>query len=165
MGSIKQPAVAPDRTLTMNFGGQAGAGARHRLGGLTAGGVGSVGMHPHRGAINHHGFVVPIYTAEGAPYCRPQTRFGPSAKPIIHGLPSPEHLRQIAPWRAGAQYPQDRFDPQPHVPACPAAPLGPAQAVPMGFNFFSSSQSPSARTNLDCWFTTRSKYPIAQKSS
>jgi hypothetical protein len=43
--------------------------------------------------------------------------------------------------------------------------LGPAEAVPMGLNFFSSSQPLSAKTNLDCWFTTRSKQIIRSKSS
>jgi hypothetical protein len=43
--------------------------------------------------------------------------------------------------------------------------LGPAAAVPIGLNFLSSSQSLSARTNLDCSFTTSSKQLIRSKSS
>ena len=93
----------------MNLGGQAGAGARHRLGGLTAGGIGAVRMHPHCGAIDHDGLVFAIGAAERLPNRRPQARLHPSAKAVIDRLPLPKHLGQLLPQDSRAQYPQDRL--------------------------------------------------------
>ena len=149
----------------MDLGRQAGARTRHSLGGLAASRIGSVRVHTHRSAIDHETFVITMGGAQSEPDRLPQAVFGPSAKPIIHRRPATERCRQVTPRRARAQDPEDRLDSQPQIPAAPASSLGPAEAVPMGLNFFSSSQPLSAKTNLDCCFTTRSKQIIRSKSS
>lgn len=154
-GENKPEGITERVTGQMNFGGETGAGAGHRLGGLTAGRIGPVSMHAHGGAIDHAVFVVAVPRAQTGQHRRPQAVFGPRAKPVVDALPWPEGGRQVAPRRASAQYPQDGLDPEPQVPTAPATAMCPSQAVPMGLNFLSSSQSLSARTNLGCWFTTR----------
>lgn len=107
-----------------------------------------MGMNPHRRAIDHDGFVVAFRRAQGLQDRVPQTVFGPRPKSVLDRLPGAELLGQVTPRRAGAQNPKNRFDSGALILALAAALLGPTQALPMGFNFFSFSQSPSARRSL-----------------
>lgn len=141
-------------TGQMDLGGQAGAGAAHRMRDLPSGRVGCVRVYPHRSAVDHQVFIIPRLLLEHRPDRRPQTAFAPRLKPPVSALPRPKRLRQIPPRRSRSQYPQDRLDPQPNNFARSATPLRPDLALPVGLNFLSPSQSPSARTNLACWFTT-----------
>lgn len=105
-------------------------------------------VDPHRGAIDHEIFFIPGLTAQPAKDRRLQSVVGPRPESVVGALPIAEKWRQTSPRRSRAQNPKDRFNPQPEVLTSPATTLDPTQVVPMGLNFLSSSQSPSARTNL-----------------
>src|SRR5665213_3625969 len=71
-------------------------------------------MGAHNSAVDHRVFVVGI----GGEMCKdppPYTVLGPAAEPLMHVLPIPEALRQVAPRNAGAIVIEHCFDEQPVV--------------------------------------------------
>jgi len=146
-GENKAERIAECVARQVDLGGQTGAGTRHGLRQLATLRIGSVSVDPHCGAIDHERFEIPL-PAQSAEDRRPQAVIGPSPESIIDTFPIPKVRRQITPGRSRAQNPKDRFDAQPDALTPPATALSPGQVVSTGLNFFSSSQSPSARTNL-----------------
>lgn len=127
----------------VDLGGKAGLGPAHGLGKLAAGRTGPMGVDAHGSAVDEEVFIIALRTDRGQ-QCGPKSGGRPATETGVDALPRAEANRQIPPGRSGAQA---------LVGAFPATPVDPAQAVPVGFNFFSSSQCSSRRTNLTCWFT------------
>ena len=147
--------VAESVAGNMDFGGETGAGAPHRLGRLASGRVGAVGMHTHRRAVDHQVLVVAAPGTQSGQNRGPQPVGSPGPKPVVDTLPRAKALRQITPRCSRAQNPQDRLNAKSRIEAATATPMRPTQAVSMGLNFLSSSHSLSVRTNRRSWFTMR----------
>ena len=109
----------------MNFGGEAGFGAAHRLGELATGRASAMGVHAHRRAVDEQILVVACRCTQCGLDGGPKAVARPSAKAGINALPGAKGRRQIAPPYAGAQHPQDCFHPQALISTATAAPLRP----------------------------------------
>ena len=76
-------------------------------------------MKPHDGAVDEHVLEVGIgrQLLENALEHAVER---PSSEALEHRVPQPERLWQVAPWRAGASNPQDRFEEFPIVSCGPS---------------------------------------------
>lgn len=74
-------------------------------------GAGSVLEGEYGGAVDEQDLQVRI-VADHSDHTRPYPLFAPAREPGIRGMPVAQRRVQIAPRRAGACYPQHRFDKQ-----------------------------------------------------
>lgn len=124
-GQKKAEWVTECVTGQVNLGGEAGSGAAHRLRQLATCGAGAMRMHPHRGTVDEEVLVVSSGGQSGMQRL-PKSVARPSTKTRIDALPGTEYRWQIAPRYAGAQDPEDPFDPQAWIPTGASTPLRPA---------------------------------------
>ena len=136
------------------FGREAGPGASHRLGDLTAGRARSVLMNTTTGAVDHQVIVITL-TADCRQHGIAQAAGGPPPKRGVDRFPRSKNRRKIPPRHRGPKHPEDRLEAKTLICTLAATKTRAAQIAPMAVNFLSSSQSPSAKTNLIDWFTMR----------
>jgi len=75
-------------------------------------------QRPNDGGINHQPFRVSI-DRQGIEHHLPNPGFRPPSEPLVDTRPSPVHMGQRAPGRAGATEPHHRLDKAPII-ACAA---------------------------------------------